>query len=274
MGRRRRRLAGIPVVWHLHDRLSSDYLPSPAVRLMRGIARTLPDAIIANSETSRADPSPACAAGSRSSRARSIPHPGGGLASAQEQGPLRVGVVGRIAPWKGQHLFLEGFASAFPDGAERAVLIGAPLFGEHDYEAALHDDVARLGLQGRVDFRGFREDVSAELARLDVLVHSSVIPEPLGQTVLEGMAAGLPVVVPDEGGPAEIVADARTGLLYRMGDAGAMACCAAPAGRRLRPPGPAGKRRARRGRRLRAGTHRRARPAPLRRDPRRGRAVA
>lgn len=216
------RLAGVPVLWHLHDRLSPDYMPAPAVRLMRGIARTLPDAIIANSTTSMATlPRVRCPV-------EVIPCPVEPVAErprakADRNGALRVGMVGRIAPWKGQHLFLEGFARAFSDGPERAVLIGAPLFGEQDYETALHDDVARLGLDGRVEFRGFRDDIPAELAELDVLVHSSVFPEPLGQTVLEGMAAGLPVVVPDQGGPAEVVSDSRTGLIYRMGDAEAMA---------------------------------------------------
>lgn len=215
------RMAGVPVIWHLHDRLSADYLPGSAVRLMRGIARTLPHAIVANSAISRATLPPVRC------RVEIIPCPvemTDAAEPADRHGrPLHVGMVGRIAPWKGQHLFLEGFARAFPGGDERAVLIGAPLFGEHDYEATLLDEVGRLGLEGRVEFRGFRDDVPAELGRLDVLVHSSMIPEPFGQTVLEGMAAGLPVVVPDAGGPADIVDDGRTGLHYGMADPTSMA---------------------------------------------------
>ena len=69
-------------------------------------------------------------------------------------------------------------------------------------------------------FRGFREDVWPELARLDVLVHASTIPEPFGTVVLEGMAAGLAVMAPDQGGPAAVIEDGRTGRLFRMGDSG------------------------------------------------------
>ncbi len=46
-----------------------------------------------------------------------------------------------------------------------------------------------------------------------------MIPEPFGQVVLEGMAAGLAVIAPDEGGPASIIADGQTGLLFRSRDA-------------------------------------------------------
>jgi hypothetical protein len=39
------RLARLPVVWHLHHRLTADYLPRPAVGLLRVLARTLPSAL-------------------------------------------------------------------------------------------------------------------------------------------------------------------------------------------------------------------------------------
>jgi glycosyltransferase involved in cell wall biosynthesis len=123
-------------------------------------------------------------------------------------------MVGRIAPWKGQDLFVRAFAAAFPGGDERAVIVGAPMFGEEAYERELRELIAGLGLGERVRLRGFREDVWSELARMDVLVHASVIPEPFGQVVLEGMAAGLAVIAPDEGGPAEVIADGETGRLF------------------------------------------------------------
>jgi glycosyltransferase involved in cell wall biosynthesis len=133
------------------------------------------------------------------------------------------GLVGRIAPWKGQDLFLRAFAAAFPGGEERAVLVGSPMFGEEQFERDLGVLAAQLGLDGRLELRGFREDVWRELATFDVLVHASVIPEPFGQVVLEGMAAGLPVLAPDEGGPAEVIADGETGRLFRSRDQDSLA---------------------------------------------------
>src|SRR5262249_5014649 len=82
-----------------------------------------------------------------------------------------------------------------------------------------------LGIAERVSFRGFVDDVHSELAGLDVLVHASTIPEPLGQVVLEGMAVGLPVIAANAGGPAEVIDDGVDGLLYPMGDDAAMAEC-------------------------------------------------
>ena len=103
------------------------------------------------------------------------------------------------------------------------MIVGAPMFGEEGYERELHELAQSLGLAERVEFRGFREDIWRELASLDVLVHASVIPEPFGQVVLEGMAAGLPVIAPDEGGPAEVIADGATGRLFASRDADALA---------------------------------------------------
>ncbi len=49
-----------------------------------------------------------------------------------------------------------------------------------------------------------------------------MIPEPFGQVVLEGMAAGLAVIAADEGGPASIIRDGETGRLFKSRDAAAL----------------------------------------------------
>jgi glycosyltransferase involved in cell wall biosynthesis len=214
------RVAGVPVVWHVRDRIAEDYLPRPAVHLVRRLIRHLPDGVLANSEATLATLG---AAG----RAPRWVVPDSVELSTHPRAPASrtatFGIVGRLAPWKGQDLFLRAFAAAFPDGDTRAVVVGRAMFGEESYERELPALAAHLGLDGRVEFRGFREDVWAELASLDVLVHASVTPEPFGQVVLEGMAAGLPVIAPDEGGPATVLDDGETGRLFRSRDAGALA---------------------------------------------------
>ena len=123
-------------------------------------------------------------------------------------------MVGRLAPWKGQDLFLRAFATAFPDGKGQAVIVGSALFGESDYAASLHELARELDIAERVEFRGFVPDIAAKLAEFDVLVHASRSAEPFGQVVVEGMAAGMPVIAANCGGPAEIIDPGVTGLLF------------------------------------------------------------
>jgi glycosyltransferase involved in cell wall biosynthesis len=212
------RLAGIPVIWHVRDRIAPDYLPRSAVRLVHLAARVLPRAVVANSTATLATLP-------RLGQAEVlynpivpdvIPRPRSG-SSARTNG-LRIGMVGRLAQWKGQHVFLEAFARAFPHGDETARIVGGPLFGEQQYERHLRSQAEWLGIADRVEWRGFQEDVFAELAELDVLVHCSITPEPFGQVVVEGMAAGLPVIATDQGGPAEIIRDGVDGLLVPPSD--------------------------------------------------------
>jgi glycosyltransferase involved in cell wall biosynthesis len=132
-------------------------------------------------------------------------------------------MVGRIASWKGQHVFLAAFAEAFPDGGAEAVIVGSALFGEEAYEKELGRLVNDLGIVSGVRFSGFSDDVWEELSKLDVLVHASTVPEPFGQVVLEGMAAGLPVVAARAGGPAELITDGIDGLLFTPGQSDELA---------------------------------------------------
>jgi len=214
------KIAGVPFIWHARDRLSGDYLPEAGSRIARAIAARFPSAVIAISQATLLEEN---GSSPRPTAVIRDPIPLPHVSRRPAASALRMGVIGRIAPWKGQHVFLDAFAKAFPSGTERAVVVGAPLFGEESYERELYALCSRLGLDGRAEFRGFREDVWAELAELDVLVHASVIPEPGGQVVLEGMAAETAVLAPAAGGPAEVIEDGVTGLLYRPGDAVALA---------------------------------------------------
>jgi len=210
------RLARRPMVWHIHDRLAPDYMDAKAVRPMQLLVRRLPRAVIANSqatlETLPGAPGPTV-----------IPNPldvrGITYAAPSRDGPVtRFGMVGRFAPWKGQEQFLQAFASAFPDGNERAIFIGTALFGEEAYEASVHSLARKLGVSERVEFRGYCADVFHELRTLDVLVHASTIPEPFGQVVVEASAVGVPVLASAGGGAVELLRDGEDALLHRPGD--------------------------------------------------------
>jgi len=220
------RLTRLPVVWHVRDRIAPDYLPRAAVPLMRSLIATLPDAVIANSNATRATLRSAPAV---TRVVYSIVHdPIAGpltVPSRNASGAFVVGMIGRLAPWKGQHVFLQAFANAFSEGSEVAVLVGEAMFGEEEsnYGLELRKMTQRLGIAERVDFRGFRDDVWAELAGMSVCVHASVVPEPFGQVIVEAMLAGVPVIAAEGGGPSEILTSGEDGLLYPPGDVDALA---------------------------------------------------
>ena len=215
------RLAGLPVIWHVRDRIASDYLPARVVRVFRWLCRTLPTFVIANShatlETLQLNGS-----------GNGVVHDGfagapGGDMPAPSGAPI-LGLVGRITSWKGQHIFIEAAARVlerFPH--VRFQIIGAAMFGEEAYERELRDLVRERRLEEAVEFTGFVADVQERIGQLSILVHASTTGEPFGQVVIEGMAAGKPIVATRGGGIPEIVVDGETGLLVKMGDAGEMA---------------------------------------------------
>ena len=129
--------------------------------------------------------------------------------------PLVIG-VGRLAAPKDPLTLVEAL-QRLERGSFRALLVGdGPL--REDVTAAVHG----AGLEDDVVLAGERRGLGALLAGADVFVLASR-SEGLPISVLEAMAAGLPVVASDVGGVAEAVVDGKTGLLVPPGDSGALA---------------------------------------------------
>jgi len=230
------RLARVPVIWHLRDRIAIDYLPAAAVTGFRWLARLLPTCILTNSQATllalepRATQHQAIVKAGPLGTILQVVHDGiptdeevTEVSTACACGP-RIGLVGRLSPWKGQHIFLEAAAvvhQQFPKAHFQ--IIGSAMFGEEEYEAKVREQCKTLGLSDCVEFTGFRKDVPDLIHQLDVLVHASTIGEPFGQVVVEGMVAGKPVVATNGGGVPEIVQDGVTGWLVPMGESAPMA---------------------------------------------------
>jgi glycosyltransferase involved in cell wall biosynthesis len=131
-------------------------------------------------------------------------------------GPVTVLAVGRLRPPKDFPTLVRAVARLEP-GAVRLEIAG-----DGPERAALASEIERLGLDGTVELLGTRSDVPDLLAAADVFVLSSD-SEGLPMSVLEAMAAGVPVVATAVGGVPELVRDDETGLLVPPRDPGALA---------------------------------------------------
>jgi len=221
------RLTGVPIIWHIHE----IYQTTPMRRrIIVGLVRHLPDAIVAVSDAVATQLTPC-------SKLRRIYNGIDASAYAAQAdwkavrrefnfGPqdVVVGCMGRLSAQKGQNIFLQAaslVAAMHPEA--RFLVVGDEALGEAGFRARLEALTGELGLNGRVFFAGYRSDAASVLAAMDLFVHPTVIPDSLPMVILETMALGKPVVATATGGTPELVEEGRTGLLVPAGDAAALA---------------------------------------------------
>jgi glycosyltransferase involved in cell wall biosynthesis len=131
---------------------------------------------------------------------------------------LVIGVTSRLAPLKG----LEFLIAAMPEVVSRFPTARAVIAGDGPLEAALRRQARAAGVEAAVLFPGFVREVPSFLAACDVFTLPS-LREGLSVSVVEAMAAGLPVVGTDIPGTREQIRHGVTGLLAPGGDRAALA---------------------------------------------------
>lgn len=129
-----------------------------------------------------------------------------------------VGVVGNVRYWKGQETIVRAMpklAAEFP--GIRCLLVGASTEGDRDYVAGLQRFIRDHGIEQNVIFAGFQRNPIDYMNLMDVVVHTSVLPEPFGIVTLEAMYCSKPLISTTIGGPAEVVINGETGVLIDPG---------------------------------------------------------
>ncbi|MGA2819258.1 MAG: glycosyltransferase family 4 protein [Anaerolineales bacterium] len=234
LGRLAARLAGVPAVVHtFHGHVLRGYFPRPLEDLFRTIERgmaLLTDRIVTLSPSLRADLIEMRIA--PSSKIEVIPlgmdfsglvGPGGPRGYLRQELGIEnlhpiIGTVGRLVSIKNHAMFLRAARSMVDSGSQANFVI----VGDGELRQSLEAQARGLDLTARVYFLGWREEMSPIYGDLDIFALTSN-NEGTPLSLLEAMAAALPVVATSVGGVPDVVTDQVNGLLVRPGDGEAMA---------------------------------------------------
>lgn len=138
-----------------------------------------------------------------------------------EDGHTAIGMTGNFRRVKNHAFLVSTFAlivSRFPNA--RLVLIGQGFSGDpENTEREIHALVSKYGIADKVLFLGYRDDVAAVLACLDIFCLTS-LKEGLPLSLIEAMACGLPVVGTNVDGIRVVIDSGRNGFLVEIGDTG------------------------------------------------------
>lgn len=220
-------LGGRRTVWHLHDIITSSHFGKMNRRILIALTNLACSHVIANSQASL---KAFRQAGGKVPTTVIYNGIDGSRFVAGEESPQfwrkelginekpTVGIFGRLAEWKGQLTFVEALGKC--EGVQGIIVGGALFGGDEAYAKLVKSRVSELGLEDRISFLGFRDDVPQLMAACDAVVHASTDPEPFGRVIAEAMLCHRPVIAARGGGATELVGENdERGILVDAGDA-------------------------------------------------------
>lgn len=135
-----------------------------------------------------------------------------------------IGVVSMLAPWKGIHEVVL-MSSLYQDQLKELKIKKINFYGENIYHTkgehvSYADQLLKLSNKLNIDFIEWRGKKNPQTIfnEIDLLIHSSIKPEPFGRVIIEAQKAAIPVISTGLGGAGELVDGRARGLLYLKQD--------------------------------------------------------
>ena len=138
-----------------------------------------------------------------------------GLAG-REPGCL-IGMVGRIEPFKGQHVLIEAVALLKRQGLEAVVAMLGPIMDKAYFDKLIRQ-IQEQDLSARIKYLGVSQEPDKLMGCCDIVVLTTFC-ETFGLVLVEAMRAGTAVIGTNAGGVSEIIKHNETGMLFEPGDA-------------------------------------------------------
>lgn len=215
------KLAGKKLIWHEHN------IQPPGIRriVINVMARLFPDRIIAISNAVRSVYSSIPDSPKMSTIYNGIDLSKFHAIKTHEQGIRAefsipsdfqiVAITAVLRPWKGHKVFLYAAKKVLASVKNvKFLIVGDEVFNKDiGYKESLVNLASELGIEKDVIFTGFRTDIPQILSGINILVSTSILPEPFSLIILEAMASGKPVVATRTGGVPEVVEDKVTAIL-------------------------------------------------------------
>lgn len=137
--------------------------------------------------------------------------------------PVRLVIVGRVTARKGTDVAVRVLSDLVRSGLDAVLdIVGGVYPGTEAFQQELLEEIALLGLTDRVRWSGEVPDAYDRLSEADIALAPSRV-ESFGNTALEAVLAGRPVVAAATQGLLEVVRDGRDGTIVPVGDPAATA---------------------------------------------------
>ncbi|WP_258067083.1 glycosyltransferase [Arthrobacter sp. GMC3] len=138
--------------------------------------------------------------------------------------PVRLTYIGRLSPRKGVDVAIDSLALLLSRGLVAQLdIVGAVFPGYEWYEQQLNDQIKEKNLCGKVHFHGFQPSVWNFVANSDIVVVPSRADEPFGNTAVEAILGGRPVIASETTGLIEATAGYGSASRVRPNDSDALA---------------------------------------------------
>jgi glycosyltransferase involved in cell wall biosynthesis len=137
----------------------------------------------------------------------------------RDQDDFVITSVARLIPYKGHGYLIDVANELIKKSPKfRFLIVGDTLPSYVSYEKSVKQKVNDLGLENKIKFLGFRNDISSILKQSDLFIHTAISPDPLPTVLFESLYNDLPTVATNLGGAIEILENGSNGLLIPYDD--------------------------------------------------------